>query len=199
MKEPYSEGVANHTGPESCVGSPRGGGEALTGVRAGWVFNREMFTASVGADRHGRVWKATPDRPPRCARPGRTPRGRRPHARTETPRTGIGRSRSPAWEMATHGPRREPIGKTAMYGGEKSDRPIVPEKLSNKGRGAPRPAERVEGRGLTKGNACSKTGSGPSAGETCQMRRMRTTGRSVSYWLMVTALCVMTQGRSPVR
>jgi hypothetical protein len=92
MKEPYSEGIANHTGPESCVGSPRGGGEALTGVRAGWAFNREK-RRSAGADRLGRVWKATSDRPLRYARSVRTPRGRRPHARTETPRTGIGRSR----------------------------------------------------------------------------------------------------------
>ena len=41
MKESYSEGIANHTGPESCVGLPRGGGEALTGVRAGRVLSRE--------------------------------------------------------------------------------------------------------------------------------------------------------------
>jgi group II intron reverse transcriptase/maturase len=34
----------------------------------------------------------------------------------------------------------------------KSDRPIVPEKPLNKGRGAPRFAEEVEGRGLVKGN-----------------------------------------------
>jgi hypothetical protein len=34
----------------------------------------------------------------------------------------------------------------------KSDRPIVPEKPSNKAAGAPAAAERVEGRGLTKGN-----------------------------------------------
>lgn len=34
----------------------------------------------------------------------------------------------------------------------KSDSPIVPEKPPNKGRGAPRPAEAVEGRGLAKGN-----------------------------------------------
>ncbi len=39
-----------------------------------------------------------------------------------------------------------------MNGGGKSDRPIVPGKLSNNGIGAPRPAEEVEGRGLTKGN-----------------------------------------------
>jgi hypothetical protein len=93
MKEPYSEGIANHTGPESCVGFPGGGGEALTGVRAGWVFNREMQLTSEGADRFGRIWKATSDRPLRYARSVRTPRGRRPHARTETPCTGIGRSR----------------------------------------------------------------------------------------------------------
>jgi hypothetical protein len=35
----------------------------------------------------------------------------------------------------------------------KSDSPIVPEKLPNKGSGAPRPAEEVEERGLAKGNA----------------------------------------------
>lgn len=106
MKEPYSEGLATHTGPESCVGFPRGGGEALTGVRMGWVWNREMCVPFEGADRLGRVWKATPGRPLRYARPVRTPRGRRPHARTETPRTGIGRSRLwPGWMEP--GPRRE--------------------------------------------------------------------------------------------
>ena len=40
-----------------------------------------------------------------------------------------------------------------MYGGGKSDRPIVPEKPSNKTRDASRAAERVEERGLTKGNS----------------------------------------------
>jgi RNA-directed DNA polymerase len=35
MREPYIEGVATHDGPESCVGVCEGGGEALTGVRAG--------------------------------------------------------------------------------------------------------------------------------------------------------------------
>jgi Glycosyltransferase WbsX len=34
----------------------------------------------------------------------------------------------------------------------KSDRLVVPGKRSNKGSGAPHPAESVEGRGLTKGN-----------------------------------------------
>ena len=35
MREPYIEGVATHDGPESCVDVCEGGGEALTGVRAG--------------------------------------------------------------------------------------------------------------------------------------------------------------------
>ncbi len=35
MRELYIEGVAIHGGPESCVGVREGGGEALTGVRAG--------------------------------------------------------------------------------------------------------------------------------------------------------------------
>jgi hypothetical protein len=35
LKEFYTEGVASHGGPESCVDVPRGRGEALTGARAG--------------------------------------------------------------------------------------------------------------------------------------------------------------------
>ncbi len=42
MKEPYSEGVAIHTGPESCVVTREGGSEALTGVRIGWVWSHEI-------------------------------------------------------------------------------------------------------------------------------------------------------------
>ena len=46
--------------------------------------------------------------------------------------------------------------KPSMYATGQSDRPIVPQKLSNKGckqgRPAIQPAETAEGRGLTKGN-----------------------------------------------
>ena len=38
MEELYIEGVAIHGGPESCVNVREGVGEALTGVRAGWVI-----------------------------------------------------------------------------------------------------------------------------------------------------------------
>ena len=42
MRESYGEGVASHTGPESCAGVRKGDGEALTGGRAGQVLSREM-------------------------------------------------------------------------------------------------------------------------------------------------------------
>ena len=41
MKESRSEGLATHTGPESCGGAREGVIEALTGVRAGRVLSRE--------------------------------------------------------------------------------------------------------------------------------------------------------------
>ena len=42
MKDSYSEGVALHTGPESCTFVRKGEGEALTGERAGRVWSREI-------------------------------------------------------------------------------------------------------------------------------------------------------------
>ena len=51
-----------------------------------------------------------------------------------------------------------------MNRGRESDSPIVSEKPSNKGWGAPHPAEKVEKRGLAKGN-------------TAQQSRVRTQGR----------------------
>jgi hypothetical protein len=41
MKESYGEGLATHTGPESCGAVHKDGVEALIGARTGWVFSRE--------------------------------------------------------------------------------------------------------------------------------------------------------------
>ena len=67
MKVSYSEGVAIHTGSESCTFVRKGEDEALTGVRAGQVLSREIEPPSrkrwplLGADaveRSGRQnWK----------------------------------------------------------------------------------------------------------------------------------------------
>ena len=42
MKVLYGEGLAIHTGSESCIGVCKNAGEALTGVRAGQVLSREI-------------------------------------------------------------------------------------------------------------------------------------------------------------
>lgn len=42
MKESYSEGLAIHIGPESCVAAREGGRKALTGVRIGQVLSHEI-------------------------------------------------------------------------------------------------------------------------------------------------------------
>lgn len=49
MKEPYGGGLATDSGPESCVAARKGRGEALTGVRAGWVWSLENVI-TPGAD-----------------------------------------------------------------------------------------------------------------------------------------------------
>ena len=89
MKEPHGEGLATHIAPESCAESREDLGEALTGVQAGWVLSLEKYKprcrpcGTMGkATRLGAFWRA-----PRPAS-----RGRRPHARLETPCAGTGRS-----------------------------------------------------------------------------------------------------------
>src|SRR6202048_439285 len=89
MQESYGEGVAIHTGPELCGASREAGLEALVGVRAGRVLSPEISqtgvpTLSPCAEGNTRVSKS-------ASWPG-TPRGRRPRACTETPRTRTGRS-----------------------------------------------------------------------------------------------------------
>ena len=78
MKESYGEGLATHTGPESCGAAHKRGVEALIGARTGWVFSRES-TFLRGADAVGV-----------CGRPHpvhRNRKVRRSPARSETPCT----------------------------------------------------------------------------------------------------------------
>jgi len=69
MKDPYGEGLATHTGPESCGVLRKERAEALTGVRAGRVLSRERVDLreadAVGRGRrqnraHSRVGRAYP-------------------------------------------------------------------------------------------------------------------------------------------
>jgi hypothetical protein len=59
MKEPYAEGLATHGAPESCAGSRKGAGEALTGAQAGRVLSREN-TLTFGVPTVWTCRKATP-------------------------------------------------------------------------------------------------------------------------------------------
>src|ERR1700677_3272663 len=45
MEELYAEGLATHSGPESCVASCEGRGEALTGARAGRAIEPRNVTS----------------------------------------------------------------------------------------------------------------------------------------------------------
>ena len=51
VKVHYTEGVANHSDPESCAAAREGGGEALTGVCIGQPLSRE--NGSFPGRRHG--------------------------------------------------------------------------------------------------------------------------------------------------
>jgi RNA-directed DNA polymerase len=49
MRESHVEGVATHGDPESYTDAREGGGEALTGARAGRVLSREMHFRDADA------------------------------------------------------------------------------------------------------------------------------------------------------
>ncbi len=101
MKEPYGEGVASHTGPESCGRGSNGTAEALIGVRTGQVLSREILLNSgvltLWDDTEGNIGYIA------IARYIRTLRGRRPCACTETLYTGTGRSHVCLWVEGNKG------------------------------------------------------------------------------------------------
>ena len=103
MKEPYGEGLASHTDPESCMVSREAGREALTGAHAGGVLSREM-TGNQDADAvysAGRQhWWA------RYRERSLDLRGQRPPACMEPPRARTGRPYqcpTRSWERAGRG------------------------------------------------------------------------------------------------
>ena len=147
MKEPYGEGLANHTGPESCAGTREGAGEALTGVHTGQVLSCEinqsgmptLFTCAEGNTLHGTEREL-------CEGPAQSETlcmcGNSSHGNREVPETpGLegGPGRSEKAECRTSG----------MYVSGKSDGCIVPGKPPNEGGMS---SEAVEGRRPTERN-----------------------------------------------
>jgi len=186
MKELYAEGLASHSGPESCACSRKGTGEALTGVRTGRVLSCEI-RRNQGADTvamcgrpHGDVHygeciidPAQSETPGMCGNSMRENREIPCFPREYVTRGRTGENNTPV--MHEHG---------------KSDSPIVPAKLPNKAEAE----EAVEGRGLTKGNVVqqnpprtqSRNRNVPSA-----LERVREVAEE--------RFLATTRGRSPVR
>lgn len=149
MKEPYSEGLAPHTGPESCACSREDAGEALTGVRTGQPLSGEIKSIGTptllseaeghtnsGAMRESLAGPAPSETLRTC---GNSIHGNREIPPAPFPDGGNGRSGKARGR------------KPDMYACGKSDGCIVPGKLANKDRGN-QSAEAVEERRPTKGN-----------------------------------------------
>lgn len=91
MKESYGEGLANHTGPESCASGREAAGEALTGVPAGWVLSLETPNYGVptpcmesGRQHRGSRRSERPGNPAGSQTPGTL--GNSPHRNWDIPR-----------------------------------------------------------------------------------------------------------------
>jgi len=76
MQESYVEGLAAHSGPESCVVAREGRGEALTGERAGRVLSRESnflrgadAVGESGRPHPGHRYREMPGNPARSETP----------------------------------------------------------------------------------------------------------------------------------
>ncbi len=156
MKESYGEGLAPHTGLESCAVTRKGKGEALTKVRTGQVLSRESASYSreptLFVKAEGNTLKPILRGNERTCAVG-DPAHVRKHFNREPGDPVSSRQQ----QGGTH---REVERQTPMMNGHgKSDRLVVPKKSSNKTEHVMAVAERVEGSSLAKGkpeqsNAC---------------------------------------------
>ena len=158
MKEPYGEGLAPHTDPESCVDGREAGGEALTGARTGQPLSCEIRlsgTPTLLSEAEGHTEGGAmrePSEGPAQSKTLRTCRnsmhGNREIPGIPSPDGGDGRS----GKAGSHTP--------GTYVSGKSDGCIVPGKPPNKGR------EPVCGRGGGKAVNQGKCGAGGRAPDT---------------------------------
>ena len=138
--------MTNQSDPESCIFPREGRGEALTGEIGGPAIeprNQEsgmpmLLSKAEGHMEHSVIRQS-------CSDPARS-------ETLSTPRSHMHGN----WEISsvpenTHsgGAGKAKSRNPVIYGDEKSDMLVVPEKLSNKGKN---PAEMVEERGIAKGN-----------------------------------------------
>jgi hypothetical protein len=131
-KSSTPKGLATRGGPESCVASREGRGEALAGVRAGraieprnWQVRGAHAVSKAEGSTAGGVF---------ASRQG-TPRGRRTRACAEPSCARTGRSRAGRSAWSGGGPPGERCGGNPRTdGGGKSDWSVVPASLPNEAR-----------------------------------------------------------------
>ena len=152
MRESYGKGPASHPDPESCGSGRKASAEALTGAHAGQPSSCEIrpsgvptpLTEAEGSTRtnvNGELARDPAQSETLCMR------GNSSHGKREIPQVPTG--------LVPGGRSGKAIGRTLdMYAWGKSDDCVVPEKPPNKGEYLS-PAEAVEGRRSTKGNAMS--------------------------------------------
>ena len=142
--------MANQSGPESCAVHREVQGEALTGETGGPAIeprNQEsgmpmLLSEAEGNMEHGVTRQSCSD--PARSKTLSTP-GNLMHGNWEISSAPLAQAMGGIGKVNN----RNPI----VNAGEKSDTPVVPGKLSNNGGPLGHPAEMVEGRGVTKGNA----------------------------------------------
>ena len=150
MKESYRKGLASHPGPESCAGRRKAAGEALTGVHTDQVLSCEIRWSGVPtplSEAEGHTDGDANRKPPLGPAQSETlcMCGNSMRENREVPRVPVGDRETGRLEKATnHTSNMNALGK--------SDGRIVPTKPPNNGQEL-QPAEAVEGRRPTKGNA----------------------------------------------
>lgn len=154
MKESYRKDDTHHPDPESCGADRKGRAEALTGAGAGKPLSRETNEES-GLPTSLSETEGNTDTGEVLVDLWRSPRGRRPSARTETSGTGTGSSTvCPSSGCAKGRPAKVDNRNAGMDGPGKSDGSIVSEKPVNEA--LPLWAwaeEQAEKRDPTKGNS----------------------------------------------
>jgi hypothetical protein len=101
MRTLYIEGLAIHGGPESCVDVREGGGEALTGVRAGWAMEPRNHVRGAdalitsGRPCPRRRYREPSGNPARSENPGT--HGVSMRENREVPRSPAGVDDAPSW------------------------------------------------------------------------------------------------------
>jgi RNA-directed DNA polymerase len=148
MRESYGEGLASHTGPESCARRRKAAGKALTGVHADQPLSSEITPSGTPTKYAERKATSGTALCKSCSSPAESKtlsmRGNSLHGNREI-------QSAPTADGVMGRSGKVNSRNSDMYADGKSDDPIVPSRPPNNN-GPESLAEAVEERGSTKGN-----------------------------------------------